>query len=294
MAIVLKNREYEQLITATLLYLATFVFLNLFILAALSSIGFSFTNLVSVMGVAFLPAAFFGYLIAQHAQMGERATHRLLKKLLKDSLHEIKIPIATIRANTQMLGKNAEGKARDRVERIRQAAGKLEGLYEELDYFISREIQRSVKEPVALDRLVQERIGLREDELEGWQLNLQLDPVTIKADAMALKKIVDNLIDNAIKYSPPDRKSLSITLSSQQLIIADKGIGMTPDQVAQVFERFFQVNPHRTGFGIGLDIVKAACDENDISIRIDSEEAVGTAVTLDLTGVVVQKTQFEQ
>lgn len=290
----MKNRDYEQLLTATLLYLATFVFLNLFILAALSVTGFSLQNLAFVMGVAFLPAAFFGYLIAQHALIAHQSTQRLLRKLLKDSLHEIKIPVATIRANVQLLSKEADGKKLERLERIRQATGKLEGLYEELDYFISREIQRSQKTAVALDRLVSERIALLEERLEGWQVTLDLAPVTVTADAMALKKIVDNLIDNALKYSPPERRFLSVTLTDRRLTITDRGIGMTPDQVAQVFERFFQVNPHRTGFGIGLDIVKAACDENGIAIRIDSEAGAGTTVALDLTGLVVEQPQLKQ
>ncbi|MGE4294252.1 MAG: sensor histidine kinase [Campylobacterales bacterium] len=290
----MKNREYEQLLTATLLYLATFVFLNLFILSVLSVLGFSMANLVFAMGAAALPAAFFGYLIAQHAQIGQRSTRQMLQKLLRNSLHEIKIPVATIRANTQMLKKSAEGKTQERLERINRATGKLEGLYEELDYFISREIRRVQKKPIALHKLTKERAELFEEALIGWDFSLTLQPVWVMADAMAFKKILDNLIDNAMKYSPKERRYLSIRLDRNRLQIEDRGIGMSPDAVARVFERFFQANPHQTGFGIGLDIVKAACDEHAIPIRIDSQEGQGTTITLELASVVIEEPHLQE
>ncbi len=290
----MKKSDYELTLTTTLLYLATFVLLNLFMLSILTVVGFSFENLVKVMGVAALPAAFFGYLIARHGLLEHFNTNSLLKRLLRNTLHEIRIPIATIRANAQMLQRGADSRGLKRLERIDQATRNLEGLYEELEYFISREIQRIQKSPVELSALIEDRLGFLCERLEGCRVQSDLEPTWIEADEMAMARVLDNLIDNAIKYSPADRCEITLTLQEGQLGIADRGEGISAETLSRIFERYYQDNPHRSGYGIGLDIVKSACDAHRIGLRVDSSPQRGTTFWLDLTRIVIEKPQLQQ
>jgi signal transduction histidine kinase len=289
----LKKSDYELTLTTTLLYLATFVLLNLFILSILAMVGFSLTNLIAVMGLAALPAALFGYLIAQHSLLSHFHTNALLKRLLRNTLHEIRIPIATIRANAQMLGRGADDRGQKRLERIDLATRKLEGLYEELEYYISREIQRVQKEPVALHDLIEERLEFLSEKLRNCQVQTHLEPCWVEADDVAIARVLDNLIDNAVKYSPPNRCQLTLKLASGQLDISDRGEGISTETLSRIFERYYQDNPHRSGYGIGLDIVKAACDEHRIGLSVDSKPDEGTTFSLDLTHVLIKKPQLQ-
>jgi signal transduction histidine kinase len=102
---------------------------------------------------------------------------------------------------------------------------------------------------------------------------------------VGLEQVVDNLLENAIKYSEPDQP-VEVVLQGKHLSIRDRGIGMDENELLRVFERYYQSDSRKRGEGIGLSLVKRYCDENDIALKIRSRKGEGTEIFLYLDKVV--------
>ena len=111
----------------------------------------------------------------------------------------------------------------------------------------------------------------------------------LMGDELRLQQVFTNLIDNAIKYSPEDTVvSVSLTQSLNNAIITvqDQGIGMAPEDVSRIFERFYRVDKGRSrqagGTGLGLSIVKQIVEQHGGSIEVKSVINEGTTFTVTL------------
>ena len=111
-------------------------------------------------------------------------------------------------------------------------------------------------------------------------------PLSIRADIYKVERICYNLLSNAMKYTPEGGR---ITFSavtegnSVHISVADTGIGMTRDEAAHVFERFYQVrHPHKGGTGIGLAIVKSFAELHKGTVAVESEPGRGSTFTVTL------------
>lgn len=105
-------------------------------------------------------------------------------------------------------------------------------------------------------------------------------------DQLAIRQIMSNLVENALKYSPEGSKVRVgvYDLSSETLIeVADRGRGLSPDEIGTIFERFKQMDASSsTGFGLGLYIVKGLVEQHRGTIEVDSEPGVGTTFRVRL------------
>jgi len=223
-----------------------------------------------------------GYFLARHALEKFFSTHRFLEKLVHETLHELNIPVATIRANAQMIGKNLPPKEKKRLERILQATDRLVALYDELDYFIKREVREPEKTTVEISRVLRERLAFFEERFQGREVIVEMEPCTAILDKRGLVKALDNLLANALKYSPAGTP-LVVRCRNKVLEVRDKGIGIDPDQLVKVFERYYQGEKGSGGYGIGLGIVKNFCDENGVGVRVESVKGEGSAFFLDFS-----------
>jgi len=114
-------------------------------------------------------------------------------------------------------------------------------------------------------------------------------PIVIDADAVRMAQAIDNLISNAIKFTPEDGR-VDVTLaqngSHMTLTVADTGMGMTAADIDRLFERFFRTDSAQTqqiqGSGLGLPIVKAIVEAHDGTITVTSEPNVGTSFVISL------------
>jgi len=205
---------------------------------------------------------------------------RNLQNLSKETLHELNLPISTIETNTQLLKKNlSEGKEKKRLERIESASLMLKQRYSELDYLIKMQTRQEIKEQVRIDILVQQRVDFLEKIYPNMEFRLQLTQYELFVDKIGLTKVIDNLIDNGVKYSA-DSKVIEIELKNSLLCIRDYGIGMNEVELLAIFDKYYQVNSDMPGFGIGLNMVKRFCDENDIELIFNSRVNQGTTVKL--------------
>src|SRR5207244_12072581 len=113
--------------------------------------------------------------------------------------------------------------------------------------------------------------------------------VYIEADQARLKQVIVNLIDNAIKYTPPGG-GINIDVGANQhsatVEVSDSGVGISAEVLPHVFERFYRADKARSrdsgGAGLGLAIVKAICTALGAEIKVSSEEGHGSRFTVEL------------
>ena len=203
-----------------------------------------------------------------------------LQNLSKETLHELNLPISTIKTNTQMIKKNTKDeKLLKRVQRIENACEMLQQRYNELDYMIKLQSSNIIKETFSLDELVEQRVLFLGGIYPDVEFDLELKSTQITNDKVGLSKIIDNLIDNGVKYSQNIHK-ISVKLDNYTLDITDYGQGMDEVEIMQVFNNYYQSNEEMQGFGIGLSMVKRFCDKNRVLLNIKSKQNEGTTVSL--------------
>ena len=236
--------------------------------------------------VIFVPAsAAVGYLLLTDALGSKQRQDARLEHLTREILHEINLPIATIQSNLQMLEvRTEEPHTLKRIGRAREALERLQRLYDELAYAIRRELRAVEKEPFDLAEAVNRRVAVHR-EMGRNPFVVEVASLPVVADRIGLEQVLDNIIENAMKYSPAERP-IHITLVGSRLMIRDEGVGMDAAQIARIYERYYQGDSHSPGEGIGLALVKRYCDEADIGIRIDSTPGEGTTVTLDCAQII--------
>ena len=118
----------------------------------------------------------------------------------------------------------------------------------------------------------------------GFEAILPQAPVPAWVDKEKLGQVLENLFSNAVKYSP-DGGVIQVALETQNgyyhVSVADQGIGMTPEQVARIFEKFYRANASNAtvdGTGLGMTIVKHLVEAHNGRIWVESEIGKGTTV----------------
>ena len=271
---------------ATLSYLSSIAILLSFLYWFLKNEGFSEFNFLIASVIVLLLATGWGYIISSHLLTPKAELDANLSQLSSEILHELNIPLSVIEANTTLLKKNLKDeKSLKRLRRIKGSSVRLKRLYGELVYSIKKELYPIEKETIFLKSLLQEHIEI----FEAYKRNnflLDVGDVQIRVDKIGFEKMIDNLLMNAMKYSSRD-SPINITLQASRLMIIDKGIGMDETELIRVHERYYQSDSKKEGEGIGLALVKAYCDEEEIGIQIKSQKNRGTTVSLNLERVQV-------
>ncbi|WP_456451452.1 sensor histidine kinase [Hydrogenimonas sp.] len=275
----------KQVVRVLLFYVVTFVAMASLMWVVFESFGYSNENFLIVTLMLLPLSVLFGYILSKVALEPLFITNDLLDKLLKDTLHELNIPLSTIFANVSMLKrKEADPKKVTRLARIEKAAENLGELYEDLDYFIKKEIGTVERERFALDDIVRRSIQKMDDIKGDISIQYQPNGLRVTADRRGCQKCVDNLLSNAIKYNKPDG-SVEIFAEEGWLVVRDSGIGMDETTLFHIFDRYYQSDLSASGYGIGLHIVKTFCDEHGIEIKITSKPGEGTTFRLDFNAV---------
>jgi signal transduction histidine kinase len=210
-----------------------------------------------------------------------------------DASHELRTPLAAIRANIELLRgwAAAEPAARDAaLASLDQAARRAARLVEELLYLatVEREPSRA-SAPVRLDEVlvavVREATGLRGDV--AIEIS-ELDEMTVNGDALALQQLLLNLIDNALRVSPP-HATVAIRLQAHDgnatVSVSDQGSGIEPEELERIFDRFYtqrKNGEHRGGAGLGLAIARAIANDHRGKLTARNAATGGATFTLTL------------
>ncbi len=277
----------KKILLAALSYLSSVAILLSFFYWFLKNEGFSESNFLIAGAMVLVLAAGWGYIIASHLLAPKAELDANLSILSSEILHELNIPLATIKANSAMLKKRviADEKSLQRLKRIEASSVRLERLYKELVYSIKKELHPIAKERLLLEPLLRERV----ETFEAFGRNsfsLDIGEKIIEIDKIGFEKMIDNLLMNAMKYSSKE-SLIKVTLKENSLMIIDEGTGMDETQLLRVYERYYQSDNKQEGQGIGLALVKAYCDDEGIDIQIQSEKGLGTRVSLNLDKVHV-------
>jgi len=241
-----------------------------------------------------------GAVIVIHDMTELRRLERLRHEFVANVSHELKTPLAVIKANVETL---QEGAADDPVHRgiflqgIAEQAERLHMLILDLLSLARIESGEEVFEPetLALNELAQScldhhraRAEAKKQILENVSANQDAD-VLAWADREAVQQILENLVDNALKYTPEGgsiRVRCFVENEFVGLEVQDTGIGIPEPDLPRVFERFYRVDKARSrelgGTGLGLSIVKHLAQAMHGSVRAISRVGQGSVFTVIL------------
>ena len=123
----------------------------------------------------------------------------------------------------------------------------------------------------------------------GVLLEPQLEPTTVAGSPDLLLRAVKNLLDNAVKWSPPDG-AIEVTTGDGVVIVRDHGPGFAPDDLPHVFDRFYRSLEARKlpGSGLGLAIVKHVAEAHGGTVTAANGPDGGAVLTLDLAGSLIE------
>lgn len=210
-----------------------------------------------------------------------------LELSIKETIHELNIPVSTIKMNTQLLEKTIKDeKSLKRLERIKQASNNLLKLYENMEYNIKKEIDKIDKQEFFLDEIIKISIDKFDDIKKDTKILVDVPNVTVKSDINGFIKTIDNLISNAIKYNEKENPIVEISYKNSILSIYNSGEKIDTKNLFIVFDKYFQENPSNDGFGLGLAMVKEFCDKNKILINIETTES-GNRFNLNLKNIII-------
>ncbi len=212
-----------------------------------------------------------------------------IDSIIKETLHELNIPLATIDANTKLLQKHLEDTKKLRqLERIQEAAKHLLHLHKGLEYHIKKEFAPSPLETFDLQYFLEERIDHYQTLYPHVLFDAKLHPLLIKTDRHGLQQSIDNIVANSVKYAKKE-PHITLTLTDTVLEILDNGKGMDETTLVHIFERYYQADRSAKGQGIGLSVVKAFCDTHKIRLTINSKSGSFTKVVLNFSSNLANK-----
>lgn len=211
-----------------------------------------------------------------------------LEHSIRKTIHELNIPVSTIKMNIQLLEKTIDDeKSLKRLERIKQANNNLLKLYENMEYEIKKEIDNIEKQEFFLNNIIKSSVEKFEDIKKDTKIVIDIPNIKLKTDINGFSKTIDNLISNAIKYNKKENPLVEIRYKNEILSIFNKGEKIDTKNLFIVFDKYFQENYSNDGFGLGLAMVKDFCDKNRIFINIEPLE-IGNRFNLNLKNIIFE------
>lgn len=209
---------------------------------------------------------------------------------IADAAHELRTPLAAMRINVEALQSYVSSdNQQELLAGIIRSNSRAARLVNQLLLMMQSEVRiDTVMEPVPLTTLIQERMAALAPLAAERRIELEFyseDETWITGVRERLMSLIDNLIENAVKYSPEggrvevDVRSLN---QSTQLRVSDAGPGIPFELRERVFDRFFRdPNQIQNGSGLGLAIVKAVAQQHNSSIWLSTSIEGGLMVTVD-------------
>lgn len=246
---------------------------------------FHFNDMVFFVGNIIL-IGILGYYLAKIISKPLFDAQMAMEKYIKNTLHELNIPIATIDANVKLLQNTLKDeKNLKRLQRISHASVNLQDLYNELEYLLRKENGSIEPEEFELSEFLDRIVKKFDDIKKEIKITLSCPVLHMTCDKRGFAKAVENLISNAIKFNKKDG-FVRIEFQNNKLCIEDSGIGIENKNLFSIFERYYREDGSIFGHGIGLSMVKEFCDDHNVDIKISSQKNIGTKICLDLKHLI--------
>jgi two-component system OmpR family sensor kinase len=216
------------------------------------------------------------------------------KRFVADASHELRTPLAAIQGNLELLRRYPHMPAAEREKTLQMAereAVRLSRLVNDLLTLARSDAGLPLREaPVDLKAVAQEALTEACYLLKGQRLEAPiLEEARVRGDRDHLKQLVLILLDNAIKYTPEGgvvRLALQAGQGQACLTVSDTGIGIPPEDLPHIFERFYRADPARSrnkgGSGLGLSIARWIIERHGGEVEVDSQAGRGTTVMVRL------------
>jgi two-component system, OmpR family, sensor histidine kinase MprB len=213
------------------------------------------------------------------------------RRLVADAGHELRTPLTSLRTNLDLLlqadaagGLDASARA-ELMDDVRFQIEEMSNLVGDLVELARDEPLRTLVEQVDLAEVVERAVARARRRGTGLTFEVETEPWWVEGESASLERAVTNLLDNAVKWSPP-RGTVRIRLNHGTLTVDDQGPGIAPADRAQVFERFYRSEESRSmpGSGLGLSIVRQVIERHSGSVRVDESDEGGTRIVLQVPG----------
>ena len=218
-----------------------------------------------------------------------------MRRFVADASHELRTPLTSVRGLAEFgLQQGAEASQEELLRLmglIAGEAGRMGRLVDDLLLLARFDAGRALeRRPVDLASIAAEAVQQARIVTTGRPITLAAaEPVIVDGDRERLRQVIDNLIGNALQHTPPGTP-VAVTVSGEpdrgRLTVADQGPGLTRDQAAHVFERFYRTDGARTrargGTGLGLAIAASLAAAHGGELTVDTEPGHGAAFRLSL------------
>jgi two-component system sensor histidine kinase MprB len=205
------------------------------------------------------------------------------RQLVADASHELRTPLTSLTTNLDLLEDGAglaDPQAPALVRAAREQAGELDQLITDLLDLARYRESAPHRETVRLDLLTGQAVHRLGQRGPHAVIEAELSPCLVDVDPAAVDHAVGNLIDNAIKWSPPGA-AVRVVVEDGRVLVSDRGPGIADEDLPHIFERFYRAPGARgmPGAGLGLAIVGSVAQANEGTVEVRTGPA-GSAFTL--------------
>lgn len=217
------------------------------------------------------------YFLAEEAIKPVKDAYETQKIFIANASHEIKTPIAAIKANLEAADLSEKNHW---IKNIETEADKIETLNLSLLKLAKTEsIKEAVtSEPTNLKKVAEHSLKSFDSRIEQKEISLKTtykidDKKLVKINRADFQELLEILVDNAIKYC---EKEISLTLTQKSLEIKNDGKAIPKAKLAHIFDRFYQVDKSSDGSGLGLAIADSLAKRNNWPLKATSEKNLTT------------------
>lgn len=211
--------------------------------------------------------------------------------------HDLKNPLAVIMSSTYLVrryGRVDDEKGGQYLDRIENAAMLMRDLINDVFELAKLETGRALNmSQITLREFVQDAVSYFKDSAQKKNIQLEahlgFDDSIISADSLQIRRTLDNLLSNALKYTPEGGQvDLLVEQTDTQIIfrVADNGLGIPPEDIPKLFQRFYRVQDKAhlavEGTGLGLAIAKTIVEQHGGTIWVESQLGKGSTFAFSL------------
>ena len=225
---------------------------------------------------------FVGLFFAKSSLRPAEESMQRLEQFTQDASHELRTPLAVLGSSLDVALKSKKYK-----EGIESAKDDLK----QISVLVERLLELARLDSFGIEKESLDFSGLVAESTEKFrpladkasiQINTHIAPgIRVIGDETLLRQVMNNVLNNAVKFTNTGG-TVTVTLTKRALIMTDTGIGMSPDDLLHIFDRFYQADDSRSrgGFGLGLALVKRICDLHGWTIDVKSEAGKGSTFRL--------------